>query len=303
MNEIGRKITEKLIEIHGSTDFVIGFLPYKRSMWNSMESVYQECRNAGAEAYILPLPYYLMPEKKIVCERDLFPEALDISLLDKIGFDFLAIHYPYDGNNRVTSMLPEYYTAELRNYGKVIFIPYSCSPGIFTRLHSGLANIDYAFLTSEAERNAFITEWQAHGVDFSGRVFGYGSPKMDAMAKLEQGKGEYLTTLIINSLGPYLSAPFRRLELYREHITNEIGRGRRVIFRPHPLLRQTIKSMRPDTMAMYEDFISWCESQDLVEVDETEYLEEALEQADYLISDPSSVLEMWISTGREFRII
>ena len=305
MNEIGKQITDKIIEIHGSTDFVIGFLPYKRSMWNSMASVYEECRKAGAVAYILPLPYYLMPDKEIVCEQELFTEegTLDISMIRKISFDYLVIHYPYDGNNRVTSMLPEYYTAQLRNYGKVIFIPYSCTPGIFTRLHSGLANIDYAFLCSEGERDAFIAEWKAHGVDFSGRVFGYGSPKMDAIAKLEQGKGEYLTTLVINSLGPFLSAPVRRLELYRHHISNEIGRGRRVIFRPHPLLRQTIKSMRPDMMDAYNQFISWCETRDLVEVDETEYLEEALEQADYLISDPSSVLDMWISTGREFTII
>lgn len=300
MNEIGKRITQKIIELHGSSNFTIGFLPYKRSMWNSMESVYQECLKADAAACILPLPYYLMPEKKVVCELDLFPvNALDISMIQKISFDYLVIHYPYDGNNKVTSMLPEYYTAQLRNYGKVIFIPYSCTPGIFTRLHSGLANIDYAFLRSEEECEAFIAEWAEHGVDFSGRVFGYGSPKMDAMQKCSCGSA----TLVINSLGPYLSAPFKRIELYQHHISNEIGRGRRVIFRPHPLLRQTIKSMRPDTMAAYNKFISWCETRDLVEVDETEDLESALEQADYIISDPSSVLEMWISTGREYMII
>lgn len=300
MNEIGKRITQKIIELHGSSNFTIGFLPYKRSMWNSMESVYQECLKADAAACILPLPYYLMPEKKVVCELDLFPvNALDISMIQKISFDYLVIHYPYDGNNKVTSMLPEYYTAELRNYGKVIFIPYSCTPGIFTRLHSGLANIDYAFLRSEEECEAFIAEWAEHGVDFSGRVFGYGSPKMDAMQKCSCGSA----TLVINSLAPYLSAPFKRIELYQHHISNEIGRGRRVIFRPHPLLRQTIKSMRPDTMAAYNKFISWCETRDLVEVDETEDLESALEQADYIISDPSSVLEMWQSTGREYTVL
>ena len=300
MNEIGKRITEKLIEIHGSADFVIGFLPYKRSMWNSMESVYQECLKADAAACILPLPYYLMPEKKVVCELDLFPvNALDISMLQKISFDYLVIHYPYDGNNKVTSMLPEYYTAQLRNYGKVIFIPYSCTPGIFTRLHSGLANIDYAFLRSEEECEAFIATWAELGVDFSGRVFGYGSPKMDAIEKCSRGSA----TLVINSLAPFLSAPFRRLQLYQHHISNEIGRGRRVIFRPHPLLRQTIKSMRPDTEAAYNKFISWCETRDNVYVDETEDLEHALEQADYLISDPSSVLEMWQSTGREYTVL
>ena len=299
MNEIGKRISNKIIELYGSSNFTIGFLPYKRSMWNSMESVYQECRNAGAISYILPLPYYLMPDKTIVCENELFPEALDISLLGKISFDFLVIHYPYDGNNKVTSMLPEYYTAELRNYGKVVFIPYSCTPGIFTRLHKGLANIDYAFLCSEAERDAFIGEWAEHGVDFTGRVFGFGSPKMDAAQKCSRGSA----TLVINSLAPFLSAPFVRLQAYQHVITNEIGRGRKVIFRPHPLLRQTIKSMRPDTEEAYNSFISWCDTRDNVTVDESENLEQAFEAADYLISDPSSVLEMWISTGREYTII
>ena len=56
-------------------------------------------------------------------------------------------------------------------------------------------------------------------------------------------------------------------------------------------------------METYERFLHWCEMRDLVEIDETEYLEEALEQADFLIGDPSSVLEMWASTGREFTII
>ena len=299
MNEIGKQITQKLIEIHGGSDFVIGFLPYKRSMWNCMESVYQECQNAGAFPYILPLPYYLMPEKEVVCEHDLFPEALDISLLGKISFDFLVIHYPYDGNNRVTSMLPEYYTAELRNYGKVIFIPYSCTTGIFTRLHAGLANIDYAFLRSETECNNFIREWQTRGVDFSGRVFGFGSPKMDSIKKCSRGSA----TLVINSLAPYLYAPFVRIDAYRRVITNEIGCGRKVIFRPHPLLRQTIKSMRPDTEEAYNEFVEWCKAQENVIYDETEDLEHALEQADYLVSDPSSVLEMWMSTGREYTVI
>lgn len=299
MNEIGHAITEKLIEINGSSDFVIGFLPYKRSMWNCMESVYEECLKAGAVAYILPLPYYLMPEKTVVCERELFTNALPIEILGKISFDFVVIHYPYDGHNRVTSMLPEYYTAQLRNYGKVIFIPYSCSPGIFTRLHPGLANIDYAFLCSEAERNAFISEWAEHGVDFSGRIFGFGSPKIDSMAKCSHGSA----TLIINSLGPYLSAPFVKLQAYRTIITREIERGRKVIFRPHPLLRQTIRSMIPDTEEAYNQFVEWCKEQDNVTFDESEYLEQALEQAEYLISDHSSVLDMWKSTGREYTII
>ena len=303
MNEIGHRITKKLIDIYGSKDFSIAFLPYKRSMWNSMESVYTECWSSGITARVIPLPYQRIADGKVEsidCDRDKFMvQALDVSALEKEHFDFVVIHYPYDDKNKVTRMCPQYHTAQLRKYGKVVYIPYSCTNMRQLRIQPGIANIDYAFLGSEAEADAFVSEWAEIGVDFSGRVFGYGSPKMDAISGLEHGN----KTIVINSLGPYLMAPFERLQLYQHHISNEIGKRRSVIFRPHPLLRQTIKSMRPDTMAAYEKFISWCETRDHVEVDETEYLEDALEQADYLISDPSSVLEMWISTGREYTVI
>lgn len=307
INKNGKKIADKLIEIHGSKDFSIAFLPYKRSMWNSMESVYTECWSSGARARVIPLPYQRIVNGKVEsvdCDKDkFFVQALDIKALDKEHFDFVVIHYPYDDKNKVTRMLPEYRTAELRKYGKVVYIPYSCTNMRQLRVQPGIANIDYAFLGSEAEADVFISEWKNLGVDFTGRVFGFGSPKMDVIANLEQGKSEYLTTLVINSLAPFLCSPFEHIRLYQHHISNEIGRGRRVIFRPHPLLRQTIKSMRPDTMAAYEKFLAWCETRDNVTVDETEYLEDALEQADFLISDPSSVLEMWQSTGREYMII
>lgn len=299
MNEIGHKITEKIIEIHGSDNFTIGFLPYKRSMWNCMESVYQECLKTNAEACILPLPYYLMPEKTIVSELDLFPDnALGISMLEKISFDYLVIHYPYDGNNKVTSMLPRYYTAELKQYGEIIYIPYTCTGGRQFHVQPGIANVDYAFLPSEAEAEAFVREWAELGVDFSGSVFGFGSPKMDSARKCSCGSA----TLIVNSLAPFLYAPFIKLDTYRRIMEEELAAGNRVIFRPHPLLRQTIKSMRPDTEAAYEDLLSWIHMHN-VDLDESEYLEKAFEETNLLISDPSSVLQMWQSTGREYRVI
>ena len=303
MNEVGKRITKELIQRSNGTDFSIAFLPYKRSMWNSMSSVYAECKAAGATVYCLPIPYYRMKGRRVVdrmdYEREYFSEAQPISLLEVVDLDYLVIHYPYDSNNVVTNMLPEYYTEQLKKYGEVIYIPYTCTSGRQFRVQPGIANVDYAFLPSEADAAAFVQEWAELGVDFSGRVFGYGSPKMDAMQKCSCGSA----TLVINSLAPYLYAPFVRIDAYRRVITNEIGRGRKVIFRPHPLLRQTIKSMRPDTEEAYSQFIKWCNEQENVIVDETENLEQALEEADYLISDPSSVLEMWVSTGREYRVL
>lgn len=308
MNEIGKQITAKLFEICRKDKFSIAFLPYKRSMWNSMESVYEECVAAGAEAYIIPLPYQRIVDGKVEkfdTDKDLFKNAHSVLLLARKKFDFVVIHYPYDGKNKVTRMWPEYHTAELRKYGSVVYIPYSCTNMKQLRVQPGIANIDYAFLGSEDEAESFIREWNEIGIDFFGRVFGLGSPKMDMARKNmhEHQQGERFTTLVINSLAPFLYSPFEHIRLYENYIMNEFGAGHQVIFRPHPLLRQTIRSMRPDVESKYDRFIFWCKSRDLVEVDESEYLEEALAKADFLISDPSSVLEMWISTGREYKII
>lgn len=301
MNEIGKRITDKLIEIHGSPDFAIAFLPYKKSMWNSMESVYEECKAAGAMAFCIPIPYYRLKGHKeierIDSDQNLFKDAAETSLLQKVAWDFVVIHYPYDNNNLVTRMLPTYHTAELRNYGKVVYIPYSCTNMRQLRVQPGIANVDYVFLGSDAEAISFIDEWKDIGVDFTGRVFGYGSPKMDAMQKLDSG----FTTLIINSLGPFLITPMKRIGMYRDAIQEEI-QTKMVIFRPHPLLRQTIKALRPDVENEYNRFLEWVKQVGGI-VDESEDLEGALASADYLISDPSSVLEMWVSAGRKFKVL
>lgn len=300
MNEIGHKIKDKIVEIYRSDNFKIAFLPYKREMWDSMESVYEECVKAGIKTYICPLPYLRRygSQRADVLDKDGFEGATDITVLPELKTDFVVIHYPYDGYNKVTSMIPQYYTAELKKFGQVIYIPYSCTNMRQLRLQPGIANVDYAFLGSEGEAEAFIQEWEQMGVDFRGKVFGFGSPKMDAIRKISTGNA----TIILNSLAPFLSEPYIRIEKYIDIMLREVAKGRKVIFRPHPLLRQTIKSMRPDTESEYTKLLIMAEAMG-VEIDETSNLEATLGRADYLISDPSSVLEMWANAGKEYEVI
>ena len=198
MNEIGRKIKDKICELYRSDNFTIAFLPYKRSMWNSMESVYEECVKSGIKTYVCPLPYLRKTQDGEYLDKDEFEYGTDIMLLPELKTDFIVIHYPYDGKNKVTGMIPKYYTQELKQYGQVIYIPYSCTNMRMLRVQPGIANVDYAFLGSEAEAESFVSEWAEMGVDFKGRVFGLGSPKMDAIKKISHGSA----TVILKSLAP-----------------------------------------------------------------------------------------------------
>ena len=322
MNENGRKIVDKLIEIHGSTDFTIAFLPYKRSMWNSMESVFEECKASGIEVHCMPIPYYRMKENKqidyIDSDFDLFGQIAEpIENLADIKPDYIAIHYQYEDHNRVTNMLPEYFTQALKDryHVKVIFLPY----GIYGTdktfsLQPGCRHIDYAFVEDKTAEELFIAGWLTQGIDFNGRVFGLGSPKLDAVRDLRKEIPDEWRkqipdidarhiTLLCNSLGPFLVDPVGRVGTYQHRITNEIGNGRVVIFRPHPLLRTTINSMIPGMRERYSRLISWMNTRDLVIVDESEYLERAIACADNLVSDPSSVVPMWRVTGKPWEVL
>ena len=310
MNEIGRTIVNKIIELHGSKDFCIAFLPYKRSMWNCMESVYEECKAAGIDAHCYPIPYLKMnPPNTPVTDKDLFDEAEDIESLTQA--DYVVIHYQYENHNKVTNMLPEYFTMALKDryQCQVIYIPYGIRVGTnHFALQPAFVNVDYAFLESDEDMEYFIQIWKQHGIDFVGRAFSLGSPKLDAARKCKKKVpeewaeqiGNRKVILITNSLGAYLGNPYERIILYTQAVKREYGNA--IIFRPHPLLRTTIKSMIPDTEWRYNQMLEEFKGMGVI-VDESEYLERAMSAADKLITDPSSVLPMWKETGREWEVI
>ena len=322
MNEIGRKITDKIIEIHGSTDFTIVFLPYKRSMWDCMESVYEECIASGIDAHCVPIPFYRMKQHKEIDLEDYELSYFDsyaerTEILDTLKIDYAVIHYQYNGNNNVTRMLPEFYTEAIkeRYHCEVIFIPYGIPFGGLSnkhhRIQPGIINCDYLFLNSEEEVKEFLSDWSEIGVKFDGHVWGYGSPKIDAVLKAKPNIPERWlkeidgrpVTLVTNSLGPYLARPFERINRYREIIYAELDSCHAVIFRPHPLLDSTIKSMRPDTMAYFDNFLIDLSLEEHVIIDHYEYLEETIAISDKLFSDPSSIVEMWKATGKPYEVI
>lgn len=322
MNEIGRRITDKLIELNGSTDFTIAFLPYKRSMWDSMESVYEECIASGIDAHCMPIPYMRLKQNgELDCidsDYEYFGDiAESVEHLQDISPRFCVIHYQYNGRNHVTSMLPEYYTENIkaRTNADMILLPYGLNTSIKRNerdtMYPGLVAVDYIFCHSENNRGSLINMWKSYNVDYSGRVFAYGSPKIDAILKAssdipEEWQGileDKPVTLIVNSLRPFLINPQKRIRAYKHYLYDELSKGHAVIFRPHPLLSQSIKSMRPDATAAYDAFIESISKNPNVIVDTSEYLERALGVAGYLISDPSSVLTMWQVTDKPYKEI
>lgn len=127
------KLKEKISEF--SAKYRVLFLPYKYSMWDSLESIYEAAENdPECEAYVMPIPYYDKDGHDNMIgmhdESDLYPKDLDVvswreHTVDEINPDIIFIHNPYDDGNLVTSIHPDYYTRKLvRDDRLVVYVPY-----------------------------------------------------------------------------------------------------------------------------------------------------------------------------------
>ncbi len=113
----------------------IVFLPYKASMWDSLESVWKAAEAAhDCDACVIPIPYFdKNPDgsfKEEHYEGNLYPKDVPVTRYDEYDLetrhpDVIYIHNPYDECNHVTSVHPYFYSKNLRNFTeKLVYIPY-----------------------------------------------------------------------------------------------------------------------------------------------------------------------------------
>ena len=186
----------------------IVFLPYKASMWDSMESVWQAAVDDSehAIAYVVPIPYVdRTPDgnvRECHCETEKFPEYVPVINfrhidLERMRPDIIIIHNPYDEYNAVTSVDAKYYSKNLKNWtDKLVYIPYFVLEEIDTEdekaLDSiahfifdgrGVLNADLTIVQSENMREAYLRLLEKYTNQNRGywekRILGLGSPKID----------------------------------------------------------------------------------------------------------------------------
>ena len=141
LNKIYKNLRQKLIRAANSlkNDVPVRkevvFLPYKASMWDSLESVWKAAEAAhDCDACVIPIPYFdKNPDgsfKEEHYEGNLYPKDVPVTRYDEYDLetrhpDVIYIHNPYDECNHVTSVHPYFYSKNLRNFTeKLVYIPY-----------------------------------------------------------------------------------------------------------------------------------------------------------------------------------
>ena len=198
----------------------IVFLPYKASMWDSLESVWKAAgEDENCDAYVIPIPYYdRNPDgsfREMHYEGDQYPA--NVPIIDYRSYDFekrkpdvIFIHNPYDDCNYVTSVHPFFYSKNLKQFtGNLVYIPYFILDEIqiddcesvkavehFCTV-PGVINADKIIVQSENIRQIYINVLtrETGGTEqvkiyWENKILGLGSPKID---KVLTTKKEALT--------------------------------------------------------------------------------------------------------------
>ncbi|MBD5540886.1 MAG: hypothetical protein HDR00_06770 [Lachnospiraceae bacterium] len=183
------------------------FLPYKASMWDSLESVWKAAdEDPDCDAYVIPIPYYDKNTNGTLGEMHYegaqYPENVPITDYQTFDFgmhhpDMIFIHNPYDEYNHATSVHPFFYSKNLKKLtDNLVYIPYfvldeinpNDESAIETMAHfctaPGVIHADTVVVQSEAMRQVYIHVL----VEFAGensrqvwekKILGLGSPKYD----------------------------------------------------------------------------------------------------------------------------
>lgn len=335
-NKAQKTLDKKLIEAENSVKndvkvrLEIVFCPYKASMWDSLESVWKAANeDPDCNAYVVPIPYYdRNPDHsfgEFHYEGGDYPDYVPITHYEAYNFearrpDVVYIHNPYDEYNNVTSVDPRFYSHELKKYTEcLVYIPYFVLGDFLYNsffINSATINSDRVIAQSEKSKTACIKYYTGIVKDravlqqLKEKILPLGSPKVDRIASFSHSAShlpEEWTEIIKNKTvvlyNTGISGLLNNNEAELIKLKSIIGffrtRNDLVLWwRPHPLFKATIHSMRSDLMEEYQRIIEEFECEKIGIFDESPDFYNALCFSDIYFGDDSSLVHLYGVTGK-----
>lgn len=248
--------------------------------------------------------------------------------------DKIFIHNPYDNINFVTSVHPDYYSSNLKKQTeKLVYIPYfileeakpSDSEYVEQKKHyvltPGVLNADTVVVQSEDMRQIYINVLSEEYGEvtrpaWEKKVLGLGSPKTDKVLNtrkedvevpeewlkiIQKEDGTWKKIIFYNiSLGVFLN----NHEIMLDKIENVLETFKQqqeevaLLWRPHPLYKSTIESMRPEYGERYQAIVDKYREEGWGIFDDTPDMNRAVALSDAYYGDYSSVARLYKQLGK-----
>ena len=343
--KLTKKIQKQLVQIRNQVKFnlpeekkKVVFLPYKASMWDSLESVWKAAAaDEEWESIVMPIPYFTKKKdgtlEEMHYEGGDFPD--DVPIVDWQQYSLeeehpnvIFIHNPYDQYNLVTTVHPQFYSSKIRNYtDKLVYIPYFVHRNDTVKedycVLPGTLYANVVVLQSEKVRQQYIRYYTAALPELAERVGrkaieekfqALGSPKFDVKETgsdavpeewkefLDGNKKVLFFNTHLNGLIAGKSEQFlKKLEWVfgffqtREDVV--------LLWRPHPLMVDTARSMNPAAVEPYLRLVEKYREEKIGIYDDSKELHRAINLSDAYYGDMSSVVELFRSQGKPIMIM
>lgn len=353
-NKTCKVLRKELIRIENSVKndiqvrITVVFLPYKASMWDSLESVWRAAdEDSNCDAYVVPIPYFdKNPDgsfREMHYEGNEYPKYVPITSWEEYDIvaehpDVIFIHNPYDEFNHVTSVPPMYYSKELKNCTDLlVYIPYFVLREIDPSNKESVEKLEHfctvpaviyadkVIVQSKKWRQVYIDVMiRTMGNDtrqvWENKILGLGSPKMDKVHTtgrddldipeewlriIEKPEGGWKKIVFYNtSVSALLQHSEQMLEKmeYVFRVFKENQDEVALLWRPHPLIKATIESMRPQLWIEYEKIVKAYIDEGWGIYDDTADINRAIALSDAYYGDHSSIVKMYEETKKPIMI-
>lgn len=332
-NLLNEKLTvvEQSISEDIKVHYEVVFMPYKASMWDSMESVYLAAANdPRCEVYCMPIPYFDKNADGTLgtmqYEGELFPKDIKITNwkiynVEERHPDIIFLQNPYDNDNYITTVHPAFYTKKLSSntdclayleYGIPLWIYKEPTP--YERMIAGWFNFDLFFTYSKEYAKNQEYAMKLKKKDLHTKFLPLGSPKFDKIQttkksdfklpdqwnKIISNKKVVLFNTSIGSLLDNTESYLQRLEEVLQIFKNNEDIA--LWWRPHPLSSATMQSMRKDLIDEYRKIVEDYRNEGWGIYDDSIDVHRAIAYSDAYYGDESSIVYLYCGTGKPFTI-
>lgn len=300
------------------------FLPYKASMWDSLESIWRAAAadKEHCETLVIPIPYCdLSPDRKPLkwhVETNLFPKDVPVTSYDAVDLEELHpnaifVHNPYDEYNRVTSVDSNFYTSRLKHLTDcLVYVPYYVSRIVTAKSFcqvSGVIHADLVIAQNEMNCRRF-ERFYPLGTPPLGKFLPLGSPKFDKARQARKDNIPLPDTWARIVGGRKILLYCSSISATLQHPDNVCAKLRTIFkkyrnnpawafwWRPHPLIKATFQSMIPSHYEEYCQLEAAYRAEGWGIFDDTSNLDRALAYGDVYYGDPSSVEPLFKMTGK-----
>ena len=319
------------------------FLPYKASMWDSLENIWRNLKEDETYlTYVIPIPYFdKNPDGTLAgmhYEGKEYPNDVPIVSwtaynLEENRPDEIYIHNPYDSDNYVTSVHPDFYASRIRNFTeKLIYVPYFVGIDDIVSEHlcvlPGTLFAHQVYVESEKVKKIYVDNLKrfeqqnnckgAFG-DFEKKIKVHTSSKLEKVRttgrddvdipleweKLIAGQnGSEKKVILYNTT---VDGLLKHSDVVLDKIAHTLSMFRKneevvLLWRPHPLYKTTIQSMRPELLEAYEKIVKEYQQDGWGIYDDTADLNRAIAISDAYYGDLSSLVALFKTADKPIMI-